>query len=149
MDFTYGIHSKKNIGNERMGKVIMISNVNYRRITGKIFYSSAERHWARKRYPSYKYPWNEKSFAYFIHTAQKMKFCTKDFFSKCDQIRRKLRIWSHLLKKSLIENFIFCAVTCTLQAMQNVPVHLKVDNIATMNWINKKIKPYDIIPSLS
>ena len=26
-----------------------------------------------------------------------------------EQIRRKLRIWSHLLKKSLIENFIFCA----------------------------------------
>ena len=45
-----------------------------------------------------------------IHTAQKMKFSIKDFFSKCDQIRRKLRIWSHLLKKSLIENFILCAV---------------------------------------
>ena len=30
--------------------------------------------------------------------AQKMKFSIKDFFSKCDQIRRKLRIWSHLLK---------------------------------------------------
>ena len=43
-------------------------------------------------------------------TAQKMKFSIKDFLSKCDQIRRKLRIWSHLLKKSLIENFIFCAV---------------------------------------
>ena len=26
------------------------------------------------------------------HTAQKMKFSIKDFFSKCDQIRRKLRI---------------------------------------------------------
>ena len=34
----------------------------------------------------------------------------KDFFSKSDRIRRKLRIWSHLLKKSLMENFIFCAV---------------------------------------
>ena len=43
-------------------------------------------------------------------TAQKIKFSIKDFFSKCDQIRWKLRIWSHLLKKSLIENFIFCAV---------------------------------------
>ena len=43
-------------------------------------------------------------------TAQKMKFSIKDFFSKRDQIRRKLRIWSHLLKKSLMENFIFCAV---------------------------------------
>ena len=44
------------------------------------------------------------------YTAHKMKFSIKDFFSKCDQIRRKLRIWSHLLKKSLMENFIFCAV---------------------------------------
>ena len=31
---------------------------------------------------------------------QKMKFSVKDFYSKCDQIRRKLRICSHLLKKS-------------------------------------------------
>ena len=43
-------------------------------------------------------------------TAQKIKFSIKDFFRKCDQIRRKLRIWSHFLKKSLIENFIFCVV---------------------------------------
>ena len=34
-------------------------------------------------------------------TAQKMKFTSKDIFSKCGQIRRKLRIWSRLLKKSL------------------------------------------------
>ena len=33
-----------------------------------------------------------------------------DFFSKCDLIRRKLQIWSHLLKKSVMENFVFCAV---------------------------------------
>ena len=39
-----------------------------------------------------------------------MKFFIKDFFSKCDQIRRKMRIWSHLQKKSLMENFIVCAV---------------------------------------
>ena len=37
-----------------------------------------------------------------------MKFSIKDFFSKCDQIRSFLRIWSHLLKKYLMENFIFC-----------------------------------------
>ena len=37
-------------------------------------------------------------------------FSIKDFFSKCDQIRSFLRIWSHLLKKSLMENFILCAV---------------------------------------
>ena len=50
-------------------------------------------------------------FSYF--TAQKMKFFIKDFFNKCDEIRRKLRIWSHLLKKSIMENFILCAVLCS------------------------------------
>ena len=45
-----------------------------------------------------------------FYTTQKMKFSIKDFFSKCDQIRRKLRIWSSLLKKSLMESVIFCAV---------------------------------------
>ena len=39
-----------------------------------------------------------------------MKFPIKDFSNKCDQIHRKLRIWSHLLKKFFMENFIFCAV---------------------------------------
>ena len=36
-----------------------------------------------------------------------MKFFIKYFFIKCDQIHRKLRIWSHLLKKSLMENLFF------------------------------------------
>ena len=31
---------------------------------------------------------------------KKMQFSIKDFFSKCNQIRGKLRIWSDLLKKS-------------------------------------------------
>ena len=44
------------------------------------------------------------------NTAQKVKFSVKDFFSKCDQIRSFLRIWSYLLKKSLMENFIFWLV---------------------------------------
>ena len=43
-------------------------------------------------------------------TAQRLKFFIKGFFSKFYQICRKLRIWPHLLKKSLMENFIFCAV---------------------------------------
>ena len=46
-------------------------------------------------------------YQFFIHkpmigtldnTAQKMKLSITDFFSKCDKFRRKLRIWSHLLK---------------------------------------------------
>ena len=47
-------------------------------------------------------------------TAQKMKLSIKDFFSKCDQIRCFLLIWSHLLKKSLMENFIFLCSACYL-----------------------------------
>ena len=39
-------------------------------------------------------------------TAQGMKSPVKDFFNKCDQMRSFLKIWSHLLKKSLIENCI-------------------------------------------
>ena len=39
-------------------------------------------------------------------TTQKRKFSIKDFF--------RIRIWSHLLKKSLTENFIFCAVIWTI-----------------------------------
>ena len=42
-------------------------------------------------------------FVYTLITAQKVKFSIKDFFSKCNQIRIFLRIWSNLLKKCLIE----------------------------------------------
>ena len=59
--------------------------------------------------------WHSLSFFYFIacslnNVAQKMKFSIKDFFSECDEICRKLRILSHLLKKSLMGNFIFSVV---------------------------------------
>ena len=40
-----------------------------------------------------------------VFTAQKMKFSVKDFFSKYDQIRIFLPIWSRLQKKSLMGNF--------------------------------------------
>ena len=32
-----------------------------------------------------------------------MKFSIKDFFSKCDQIRKELQIWPRLLKKTLMK----------------------------------------------
>ena len=54
-----------------------------------------------------------------LDTAQKMKFCIKDFFSKCDPIRSFLRIRSHLLKKSLIQNLIFCAVRAISSYLEN------------------------------
>ena len=40
-------------------------------------------------------------------TSLKMNFYIKDFFSKCDQIRRKLRILSDLLRKFLMKNLFF------------------------------------------
>ena len=43
-----------------------------------------------------------------------MKFSNEDFFSKYDQIWSFLRIWSHLMKKSLMENVIFCEVCGTV-----------------------------------
>ena len=48
------------------------------------------------------------------NTAQTMKFFIADFFSKCDQILTKLPVWSHLLKKSVTENFVFCAVKANI-----------------------------------
>ena len=50
----------------------------------------------------------ESNLAFISPTAQKLKFSIENFVSKCGQIRKKyLRIWSHLLKKYLTENFIF------------------------------------------
>ena len=40
---------------------------------------------------------------------KKWSFFIKYFFSNCDQIHSFLRICSLLLKKSLMENFVFCA----------------------------------------
>ena len=55
-----------------------------------------------------------------LHYTQKMKFSIKDYFSKCDQIRIFLRIWSRLLKKSLTESFIFlCSVGSKLLTQDN------------------------------
>ena len=48
-----------------------------------------------------------------------MKFSNKDFFSKFDQICSFPRIWSHVLKKSLMENLIFCAV-CEASCIKGV-----------------------------
>ena len=43
-----------------------------------------------------------------FHTAQKMELSIKDISSKCDQVGWELQISSHLLKESLMKNFIFC-----------------------------------------
>ena len=54
-----------------------------------------------------------QSLSSLLHfTVQKIKFPIKNFFSNCNEIRRKQRNRSHLLKKSLIEHVIFlCSVS--------------------------------------
>ena len=56
-------------------------------------------------------------------TAQKMKRSIKHFFSKYNQIRRKLQIWQLLLKKVLMENFICCAVE------RNISLFINIDSL--------------------
>ena len=56
-----------------------------------------------------------------------MKFSIKDFFSKCDLIRSFLRILSHLLNKSLTENFIFCATQLPSSPLDLVSIDYLVD----------------------
>ena len=57
-----------------------------------------------------------------------MKFSTKDFFSKCDQIRRKLRMWSQLMNNSLVENFIFVQWISADSEIKDVQQVTTVDN---------------------
>ena len=56
-----------------------------------------------------------------------MKFSIKDFLSKCDQVRRKLAIWSHLLKKSLMENFHFLCSEYTSLGRKSLPYWLNTN----------------------
>ena len=70
-------------------------------------------------------------------TARKMKFSIKEFFSKCDQIRRMLRIWSHLLKNSLMENLIFCAVRANNSFFKSIIVESIYFNKIILILINR------------
>ena len=83
--------------------------------------------------------WDLKQSCY---TAQKMKFSIKDFFSKCDQIRGKMGISSHLLKKSLMENFNFCALLQPL--MKNefffADINSSLEDNCLLNFLPKKWK---------
>ena len=69
-------------------------------------------------------------------TTEKMKFPIKDFFSKCDQIRKKLRIWLHLLKESLTENFIFSGV----YPAAILPVQSPIVTLKTLEEYEKRSK---------
>ena len=63
-----------------------------------------------------------------------MKFFIKDFFCKCYQIRRKLWILSHLLKKSLVENFIFCPMKTQKDILNAALIYSKQIFLKNIKW---------------
>ena len=85
------------------------------------------------------------------NTSQKMKFSLRDYFCKCYQICRILRIWSHLRKRSLMENFIFCAVVFMPTCNDPLP---KMTKIVMYRYVNiytflSKVKRGMFLASLS
>ena len=69
-----------------------------------------------------------------------MKFSIKDFLSKCDQIRRKLRIWLHSLKKFLMENSSFCAVSIIKKYSEFLGILLEYSYVYSHLWRNLRLQ---------
>ena len=68
---------------------------------------------------------------------RKNEVSIEDFVSKCDQIRSFLQIWSHLLKKSLIENFIFCAVSDEINPLRVHVLIFAAEFWKALKWMGK------------
>ena len=62
------------------------------------------------------------------YTAQKMKFSIKNFFSKCDQIRRKLQIFVSFTEEILNEKLHFL---CSVNASSLIQKQAKTINVRT------------------
>ena len=69
-----------------------------------------------------------------------MKFSIKDYFSKCDQIHSFLQIWSHLLKKSLMEGVHFLYSDCELKKKHFSRSHLNMQQSFKKQKITRKKK---------
>ena len=64
-----------------------------------------------------------------ILPTQKVKFFIKGFFSKYYHIRKK--IWSHILKKFFIENFVLCEVSFVNKiSWERIIKNLKISNLS-------------------
>ena len=74
-----------------------------------------------------------------------MKFSIKDFFSKCDQIRNFLWILSHLLKKSLMENFIFLCSDISNFISSPSQVFGRIDVLQKLHNIQRKTSELEYI----
>ena len=81
-----------------------------------------------------------------------MKFSVKDFSNKCDRIHWKLWIGSCLLKKSLMENFIFlCSATkkisrWTFSEKKRLKIIMFAKRAALTMW---KVSKYGVFYSLN
>ena len=88
-----------------------------------------------------------------LFTAEKMMFFVKNVSSKCEQIRRKLQIWSYLLKKYFMENFIFCAVcfryTCKRKNMMIKLLYEVKDIAASQKSLNSYVIMCEMIHNLN
>ena len=70
----------------------------------------------------------------FTKLHKKMKLPIKDFFSKYDQVCRFLWIWSHLQRKSLMENFNFCAVQVEEYCVMEMKINVKIPKQLRCLW---------------
>ena len=77
-----------------------------------------------------------------------MKFSIKDFFNKCDQICSFLWIWSHLLKNSFMENFIFCAVYIEKLSFSPIETLKMLDKYAHLKMEDGKKRTKDSQPKM-
>ena len=64
----------------------------------------------------------------------KMKFSIKDLFSKCEQIHKKPRIWSYLLKKSLIKNFLMVQWSPHIVTFAICRIKIKLRNVGRAKY---------------
>ena len=103
---------KKPNKQEKLINIFLPANYNQPLPTIIFFLLSGQKNW--QTYSCY-ICFADNKLLFLVFNVQKIKFPIKDFFSKCDQIRRKLWIWSDLLKKSLMGNFIFCAVLLNMR----------------------------------
>ena len=73
-----------------------------------------------------------------FYTAQKMNFSIKDFFSKCDQIRRKLPIDLVTFTEEIINRKLhFCTVLLVTKKIILVNVTRQIHEGEYSNWLHK------------
>ena len=75
---------------------------------------------------------------------KEIKFSINDYARKCNQIRRFLLIWSHLLKESIMENF-FCVCVVLTEEKRRPSLGCKIGAFTTdlfCFYLNKLISWY-------